>query len=285
VNLFLQNSLHLLITIYKKNRHFLVICGSLLLAGTAICLVLIHNSKGDDLDRLYQVASGDPQFSKGTIDSEVAIRKLANHKSERVTNMLVAIATRDDSDDPMSIGLSEEAIRALANRGDEKVGLQLAHLLQTKEVFAKRLAVAEALQQIRCNQECIGMVLHYLERICYGEPNSENLSVLLNKGMVDKKFQDTVETQINDDDKKLYDDLFSVLSKNERTTMIVLYHDYGLGSGLPTRFAISIAMKAKIGMACQLLLRSQELIGSDDKAVYGVYQDQIHEAVTALKCQ
>ena len=261
-------------------RRCLLLCLSCCFLSS--CTGGVRPSDTNDLDHLYKVASGDPEFSKGTSDSQDALRKLAASKDDRATDMLLNIATHDSALDLIGVGTRGLAIQALAARGDQRVGERLARMLQTFETFDTRMAVSDALQQVPCDEACIGGVLHYLERIYYREPNNESLDVMdLRKG----EFHDGVAARIEKEDQDLYENLYKVLSRNERTTMLALMNDDGLGSGLPTHFSISVALNAKIGMACPMLLRSQQEMVTATSSAYRSYQDEIGKAISGLQCK
>jgi len=147
--------------------------------------------------------------------------------------------------------------------------------LQPHEGLANRYAAAQALQTVPCLEDCIGAILHYLERIWAGEFNGEDeLPVSENARVALRRKQNQV-----------YDALYAVLKRQPSETIGILIKVYGLDTVDPSKFALDLVARIHLQEACPALLNSMK----DYKRTPDIFVNAPHQAVQSaidsLHCQ
>jgi hypothetical protein len=193
-----------------------------------------------NLGRLEEEAN-----STDSATSYRAIAELSRNHSERARDILLKVAKNS----PTSDGASE-AIRALEDhhQRDPMVASALAELLQPHEDLATRQAVASALQNLPCDRDCTISILSYIERGWRGDPMYEDSLPMDSK----------LRGPIVDERTAVIRELNSVLLKDKITTGGVLMDHYGLGSPLPSKFALYMVDQLDARDFCQVLGRSYQ---------------------------
>jgi len=251
-----------------------VIVSVVLTAAAVVWGVWRHRE--DTLNRLWTQVSG----VQGSDQALTAVREIATYGGERSTSMLLAIAyghpgpllTRD---------AQVEAVKALSGRRDPQVSIAIAGLLRPQEILPIREAAAEYLEDGPCPEECIGRVLHYLERVWYGELNIEN-HTRYPASLAD--FGDRQRARDADLQKSVYVKLLQGLRRRGTATLQVMVDVYGLNTRAPSTFALAILPGIRPHGACQVLLESRSQMGEPDEFFDGP-RKELAAAMQALKCQ
>jgi hypothetical protein len=176
-----------------------------------------------------------------TATAHEAIRALSRYDGSAATSLLVRIATNDQAfiDDRQIV-----AIEAVAQRKDPSALARLAFLLQPHVELGRRKAVAKTLEQGVCVEECIERILHYEERLWHGDVSDEDTA-----GITDH----LVLLQIAKEHALLIESLNQTLVHNQRMTVSVLRNIYGLGSPVPSAFALHVVETTRMRGACPLI--------------------------------
>lgn len=251
-----------------------VIVSVVLTAAAVVWGVWRHRE--DTLNRLWTQVSG----VQGSDQALTAVREIATYGGERSTSMLLAIAyghpgpllTRD---------AQVEAVKTLSGRRDPQVSIAIAGLLRPQEILPIREAAAEYLQDGPCPDECIARMLHYLERVWYGELNLE-----------DRKrypasfgdFGDRQRARDRDRQESAYIKVLRALRRRGTATIRVMVDVYGLNTRAPSVFALAILPGIRPHDACQVLLESRSQMGEPDE-FFDAPRKELAAAMQALKCQ
>lgn len=254
------------------DRHW-TLTGKILLAIAAIIVIalLVVSRWRTRAEKLYPVAGG--YELQGSGQQTIAIADLAIQTDQQSTDMLLQIALgRAGFAMPQQ---QEQAIRALAGRKDPNIAAMLATLLQPHEALGTRMAAAETLKQLPCNSECVASVLHYMERVYQGEPNSED-------GFTPSP---QVAFKLETERQQFYHDLDDVLENDKVTTVAVLTDVYGLGSEDPSAFGLELISRIRLSEACPLLLQSQGQLENSRTEAYKKSTQLAAQAVKSLNCK
>jgi len=248
-----------------SRRILLLICVIII---TAMLLFWIVSYRHRALQALFSEAAGSSFHSSEA--SSNAIKQLASHKDEQSTGFLLDIATGNTQVqlDAMRI----EAINALRGREGDKVAIGLASLFQPHNGLDVRTAAAESLQSRYCSQECVLLILHYLERISKGEQNTED------------RWTRSLDPDLPDKQKKLYQMLLSILRQQPHETVLVLRNTYGLGTAAPSTFALDLSTRIGFAESCPLLLQSSQRLRKLDPELFRAPRDELQQAITSLRC-
>jgi hypothetical protein len=247
--------------------------GKILLGITVVVViaVLVVLHRKTEAEKQYPVAAG--YKLQGSGQQSTAIADLGKESGEQSTDMLLQIAlARGGFAMPQQ---QEQAVRALAGRKDPKIGPLLATLLQPYEGLGIRMATAETLKQVPCSAECVASVLHYLERIYRGEPNSED----------DLPPWPEVAAKLKAERQQFYLDLDTVLEDEKDNTLAVLTNVYGLGSEDPSSFGLDLASRIQLSEACPLLLQSQQQLKTSRTEAYKKTSRLTASTIKSLKCE
>jgi hypothetical protein len=225
--------------------------------------------------RLHAQAVGDPGYVDGTPQAQDAVRKLATYRGEKASRMLADVALgRGPLVWPQA---RREAIKALAKREGRDAELALACLLQPHEGIAVRRDAAAVLQGRSCGLECVELVLHYLERVWWGELNYEDRTIF-------PPGTEALRADQQSEQQALYSDLYSILRRERAETIVALTNVYGLGTDDPSPFALALLSRIQLNEACPLLEQSAELISKRAGQFYKAPTSELNSAVTSLKC-
>jgi hypothetical protein len=208
-------------TYFQKNR---------LLALLTICVVCIgiilfrlqvkrraNQLHYDQLENLALESSGFEAKAE-------AVEQLGHYDEEHANELLLKIAQDTDTNPSMrSIALSFLA------KHHASVSKDIARLIIPQESLQIRQAATEALMEVGCPPECIRELLHYQERLFYGENTAEH--------MFEERTSDNVKQSVQGDAKKLNQEIRSLLQGNEQSTIDTLVREYGLGGIEPSKFA------------------------------------------------
>jgi hypothetical protein len=235
--------------------------------------------RNNQIERLYAEAAGYPQFFRGTAQSTEAVKKLATYRGQRVTEKLLEIALGQG---PFIWGDTRtSAIRALEERNNSQVASAVADLLQPQEGLHTRQAAAEALLHLPCKAECIRSIMHYLERVWWGEPNYEDRDETVRP----PEFQNATATFLKSQQTLLYSSLYSVLQREKVETYANLVKVYGLGTDAPSPFALDLVSRLGMHEACPLLLQSQRAIQKLPSGSYKAPRQELEASITSLNCK
>ena len=229
------------------------------------------------MQRLYAEAAGNPPQLRGSAESTAAIRKLAGYRGQKATEMLLYLAMGNGAAQAMWPETRAEAIKALGKRRDPAVALTLAKLQQPHEGFGTRQAAASALKELPCSDECIRLVLHYLERVWRGDPNHEDRWVEPSNGggTADLKKQEQA----------LYNDLYAVVRGEKTEALTNLAAVYGLGSADPSPFALDLVSRLDLPEACPYLQESARRLKGLSAQFYNGPRQELQTAIASLNCR
>lgn len=255
-----------------RDRSVGVVFVGLVVLGLAAWGYYSHRKK--TIERLYAEAAGFPPFYRGSDESRDAVRKLSRYTVSESEQMLLDLAVRPN---PLAPEVPMDAINALSARKDPQVGLTLARLLQPHVGLEKRTAAARALQKLPCNNNCVALVLHYLERIWRGELNYED-AIIPPAAFADVKVK-TKEQQST-----LYESLYEVLRRHRKETLVTLAQVYGFGTEDPSPFALDLVTRLHMHKACGLLKESEKLINQDSAESYAGPRRELNSSISSLAC-
>lgn len=249
----------------------LKVLGAVLL-GVWLVLLVFNSQRQRNLDELFRQALG--YTPAGSEDTITAVRKLASYEGASSTSMLLEIALGDHP--TVWPQTRAEAIVALGHRGDPRVATAMATHLQLHEPLATRKALASALRETKCEEDCIQAVLHYLERVFRGEATYDDRFVPPNMDF--KQFIEREQAQV-------VEDLHRVLTKNPESTLLKLRDTYGLGSENPSSFGLNVIAQLDLRNACPTLLRSFEKMTSSPLPGYDPPLQEVRQAMGRLGCK
>jgi hypothetical protein len=230
--------------------------------GIGLMVMQYVDHRSAVISRLFATASS-PSSSPDI--AKAAIKKLNTYSGSKPKKLLIqlAVADRDYLDERQDF-----TIQLLVTQNDPDTNEQMARLLQPFIGLARREVVTKALVGSVCNQACIRTVLHYLEHRWTGQSTREDISEVLAHESPDiKKELNQVDTDLN-----------KVLTENKDSTVAVLHDTYGLGSPMPSSFALHIVDILRPPSACGLIRRS--LLSLLD----GSKKDQLNQLWQDLKC-
>ncbi len=190
---------------------FAGILGFLVVFSSAIVL-LRRAEQADQLQRLYLEASCVYPYFRSSSESAEAVHKIGAYPGERAEKMLFTLA-RGPSQCVVS-NVQPDAVYELRKRHDPNVAPFLARLMKPETVMDTRRAIAEALQDLPCDQTCTTEVLHYLDQIDKGELNSEDTG--LPDSYASSELHQQVEETITAKQTEIYDLLYVALMRNSR---------------------------------------------------------------------
>ena len=218
--------------IQKRSCCVLIFLAALFAVGG---FVVYRNAR---MTSLFQTAFSP---SSSTATAHEAIRALSRYDGSAATSLVVRIATNDQAfiDDRQIV-----AIEAVAQRKDPSALARLAFLLQPHVELGRRKAVAKTLEQGVCVEECIERILHYEERLWHGDVSDEDTA-----GITDH----LVLLQLAKEHALLIESLNQTLVHNQRMTVSVLRNIYGLGSPVPSAFALHVVETTRMRGACPLI--------------------------------
>ncbi len=255
-----------------KSRRVLFTVAATALVG----LYSLYQRRERRMDELYARAIGE-----NTVDAKAAVRELGSYRGARSTRMLLAVA---EGKMPVPwFDVQVEAVKALASRRDPSVSAALANLLQPHVSLGERQAVAHALQTLPCSSECVAAILHYLERMWAGEPNSEDTVKLLENPRTE--FARRAKAYVAREHEELYQALYAVLKRENRLTLEALVQVYGLGTPEPSRFALALVARMRLVEACPALLQSQEGGAGPSSDIRVLPREEIEGTVGSLGCK
>ena len=216
-------------------RFLLALFFAWLLAGTYVLYRYF------EIERLEKLALS-PLSGKASYE---AITRIGTYRGSWAADSLLRIATTDREfiDDRQEL-----AIQAVALRGNPVALAQLAELLQPSNGLARRAAVAKALVENVCSEQCAQSILHYLERYWSGQGEKEDITLLA---------MHSKDAEIEKEEATVAEDLGKVLTRNDRATLTVLDRIYGLGSPAPSAFSLYIVDLLHMRRACLLLSMSK----------------------------
>ena len=217
------------------------------------------------------------EAAAGTSDSPEAVRKLGQYRGARSTELLLGIAMGYTNS--LLPSAQCDAIKVLGSRADPKVAEHLARLLQPNSTLPVREAVADSLKSLPCNYNCMASVMHYLERISRGELNSED------QGPADPSIDQDVGSKLANEQQALYQTLYEILRSKPSTTLRVLIDTYGVGTSMPSTFALTLATSANLRVACPLLRRSEQRMAQGRPGQYKEPRTELGEALKRLECE
>jgi hypothetical protein len=193
--------------------------------------------------RLFETAISP---SSDTKTADAALVDLDKFKGHDATNFIyrIAVSKYPYIDDRQTL-----AIQLISQRGDIDSIAELSDLLQPQIDLARREAVASALKENACNVQCVKNVLHYEERLLYEKDPIEEALI----GSTDERVNSKLLTR----HASMIDALNLTLSRNLSTTVQVLSDTYGLGSEVPSSFALHIVDALDLRSACPLVSRSR----------------------------
>ncbi|HSS98784.1 MAG TPA: HEAT repeat domain-containing protein, partial [Terriglobales bacterium] len=126
---------------------------------------------------------------------------------------------------------------------------EIARLVVPQESLEIRLVAIGALMQLGCPSECMREILHYQERLFYGENTSEQI---FDKQPISEEAKQSLQANSI----KLNQQIRLLLQKNEKSTIDVLVRVYGLGGLQPAKFAVQMTQQMPPPSVCVLLQQS-----------------------------
>lgn len=233
-----------------------------------------HTYRDRELEHLYKEIV-DPESFQNSVQTRMLVARLAKYGGPRATEMLLSIAL---SDNLLTNGARDVAMNALAKTNDPAVARSLANLLQPHQTLGTRQMVTGTLQDLPCDTECTGSILHYLERAWRGEPSYDDRMV----DPIDpqKGIADTQRAE-----RTLYEDLCRVLRREKVATLTVLVRVYGLGSDDPSLFALDLVSHLEVREACGTLLQSEKALEAWQADLYKAPSKEVQAAIASLKCK
>lgn len=256
-----------------RNRFLLLAVLGILIASS---IIWVNARRRQELDRLYAEASGDLRYYRTPTGSTEAVERIAAYHSARSKRMLIDIALGRS---PYLVpGQTQTAaMRILAESNDPEVADELVKLLYPHIGFGSRIEAAAALQKLPCRQQCINSILHYLERVWWGEKNSEDNFIYPPK--------DNSPAEIKQEQQQLYRNLYSVLEKEHSETLKSLATTYGFGTDSPSPFALDLISRLNISEACDMLMESNRKIDRMPPQYFNAPRQELKAAIAARKCQ
>jgi hypothetical protein len=256
----------------KKTRLAIATAVTLVVAG-----LIIFKWREQRLYYLFDAAIGYRALQSDSGSREMAAQKLGEYGGTEAAALLLEIARGNRG---FSFPRTQiEAIKALRTRHDTAINSSLASLLVPHEVTSIRLEVAQALAEGPCDEICIRLTLHYIERIWWGEKD------------LDARFSSPPElidlqrrTEATEHD-ALRNYLYDVLRRNRALTVSALRDVYGLGSGAPSAFAVVLSREAGIPETCQFLLRSQTYLDQVAPEQFDGPRVELKASLAALGCR
>ncbi len=247
-----------------------VVGAAVIVAGLLVAGFISYRSAS--MDRLFRQAMGYEPV--GSEKATAAVRKLADYKGGRSSELLLEIALIDS---PIVWPQArDEAIKALSRRGDSRVSAALADRLQPHQPIATRAALSRALVEMKCGEPCISSILHYLERLAHGEPNFEDRLEPPNS-----EFKKSLESEQSE----VIHNLHKVLLKEHSETVRKLIEIYGLGTENPSTFALDLVSYLDLRDACPILLQTLERLRQSPIPGYNAPLAEIRKATEQLDCK
>ncbi|HKS83721.1 MAG TPA: hypothetical protein VJR23_19620 [Candidatus Acidoferrales bacterium] len=229
----------------SNSRLVWIICGLLI---SLVLLVWSHTFRSSSKLESEYLEAGTIYVSSAKRLAD--IEQIGKSSDKRATQFLVNLTL----DGGVPFDSREAAARVLASKKDPSISADLASLLQPQTSESLRHAVAAAILPLPCSRECVKDVLHYLERMWWGESNSED--VVTDSPPTKQLLEsdpELVKQQIADvqaQQKELVSQLENVLVRNRGETIAVLEQVYGLGSFHPAPFAVHMVVDLKLSEAC-----------------------------------
>jgi len=206
------------------------------------------------------------------------VRELGSCSGEHSTEFLLNIAL--DRKVRASEAARAEAIQVLGSRGNSSTAITLSDLLQPHEEVGVRTAAATALERLPCIGECNRAVMHYLERLWWGELNQEER--LSAPSALQAKHQLAIWRAEEEELRRI---LYSVLIRQKEETEHNLATIYGLGTPAPSGFAFVLASRLGLREACPLILESERAMHDDGPIVELAPREEISNAIKTLNCK
>jgi hypothetical protein len=177
---------------------------------------------------------------------------------------------------PLTSEVQVQAIKALQESPDPEIAVKLSSLLQPHYGLDVRAATAQSLQRLPCKGECILGILHYLERVSRGEVNYEDafIPARTNPVISPKKQQ-----------QDFYESLCVVLRRETSDTTATLRNVYGVGSPMPSRFALDLLSRLGLREACPLLLESDKQIKIRPADLFDAPRQELTTTLASLHCK
>jgi hypothetical protein len=223
-----------------------------LVVGSYLTVMEYSDYRRSQLRQLYSTAVS---WSSDSLAAESAVRKLNSYRGSAPQDLLVKIATadRDFLDQRQDL-----AIQLLIAHGDPNLTKRIVRLLQPSVGLARREAIATALQNASCDEECTRFVLHYLERRWSGYGIREDITIVAAHGDIgpaNEKEEAQIVEQLN-----------HTLANNSRSTLSVLRDTYGLASPVPSGFSLYPLQSVHLKEACPFLEASQDKLLDSSKS-------------------
>jgi len=252
----------------------------ILALGFAIAILVAGylSYRNNQMDRLYAEAMGYPPFFRSSGESTAALKKLSSYRGHRASEMLLDVALGRGPVREFLPETQEEAIKLLGQRKDPEIALSLAKLLQPHEGLGIRRAVASGLKYPACNDECICLILHYLERLWRGDPNHEDR-------WIDSSGRGSVTATVKKEQEMLYADLYSTLKGAKVETLMNLAGVYGLGTADPSPFALDLVSRLGLNEACPYLVQSDQALKNLSPEFYKAPRAELRSAIASLNCK
>jgi len=239
MNFIQKNSLLVLLTI-------LVFCAAVFLIWSQVKR-RADQRHYQELERLASQGSGFEAKAE-------PVEQLGQYNEAHANQLLLQIAQDTDTNP----GMRSLAISYLAKHR-ASTSKEIARLIIPQESLEVRLAATEALMQLGCPSECIRELLHYEERLSYGEHTAEQV------------IDDRLASQKLPAATKLSQKIRLLFQQNDKSTADVLIQEYGLGGLEPAKFAVYFAQKMPPPSVCALLQQSAD----DRKNVLGKSSDDL----------
>lgn len=205
-------------------------------------------------------------WSASTEEQQRAAEVLKGYSDRRTTDDLISILTAPGTRPDTRVLV----LGILSSRSQPGISLALSKLLRPQNPLTLRRAAVNALRHRECGTECVDQILHYMERVSCGEPQSE---LAVNQS-------ELAEQTFKDQESVLDVALQDILRENRQATLRELQEVYGLDTMHVSRFAIRVAASLSLKEACRGLTRPYLRETS-----VGAIRSDLDDAINKLGCE
>lgn len=231
-------------------------CGSrlrsaLFLGSTALCFGFSAAGQAPTTDQ-----PENPRSEYGRTAADTAIERIralaANNDPETNRHLLdVAMGRTFLQETPVQVA----AIEALVENNYRSASSELSILLALHQDLRLRLAAADALLELRCDERCMLVLLVHLERIYREEQDIDQVSrarfeAAAARNNVNIGQDPSVARRL-----RLVEMLHKVVSGNGESALAALVQHYGVQSELPSLFALDLLTRVAVPRSCEVIAR------------------------------
>jgi|GEM_PF-5222188 len=202
------------------------------------------------------------------LPSENQVRDEIRRMSERchAEDKIALLETALGYADLPLLGVQLEAVSGVARCKFRPGSSRLAKLLVPHKSLRLREAVVGALVELGCGHECMESVFHYMYRVQSGETTLEGVHEDERRSIFGDLLRDRptgVAGATEARRRVLESKLGTLVTENSAVATVLLVESYGVGSHLPSDFALTILEDIVVSGICPAVTRSRE---HDDSA-------------------